>query len=899
MAEESTENANIVIEMLKHEIEYLNVTVRLVKSELEKERNHRKILQLQLKTGAAADEQDQTPGGVVDNQISFNRDIYSILDLPDLLKYFEENILGLPTIDGCLFNILDQEKENLVCELIKLPPAYYGVEAMYKHYKFPLGQFDANVHAFRDQSTITVEEQNLDNYSESTKTRFERWKMNQLLVIPVLSSDDVNPIGTLMIFSQEVEVDKSSVAAVEKLLQSFLIPLKNAIKFTNLKRRENAILNIEEEHLRFLRFVVEINNLNNVELIREIVCEEFLSSFDFDVASLYIQEDNKLKCCKTVVSDEEYNDIQAKWSEYFKGIDYELSLKDGSPPTCFLQNAIQHIPDITDIVHLPMSTIDRDIINIMGGEPHTMLCLPIREHYHPVGVLWMFSLKKPIKLTEQQLKLIELLCVFVGAEMANAQLYTTVEKQKIEIEALNLDLNSMVHELEEHKNNLQYLVTEKTYDITLAKNEAERANAAKSEFLANMSHELRTPLNSMLMLTKLILNDDDKNLTPNQLEYAKIIYESGQNLLQLINDILDISKAESGKMQMDVIQLNLFEHINSIVEMYKISAEKQHLYLKFEMDESAPKLIYADPQRLEQVVVNLLSNAMKFTNEGGITIKVGIPPQDEFSKLFPKRKNTDYIDLSVTDTGIGISSDKQKNIFDAFMQADGSISRNYGGTGLGLAICKEISTLLGGTITLRSVENKGSTFVVYIPVEPEKELTEEGSEAEELLKGAHEEQSSESSVSEDAIQEESRAESVEANKDNEQENIKQCSNEPEIKALSLDDHIQDLPILILDNDMRNAYILANQLRKKGMQVELADNVDLAISKINDIEYIHIAMIKGINNIKKVKESVAKDTIIIGTETNNKLDEITISGANLSVSYPIDPDNLVSQLHQMD
>lgn len=893
MAEESTENANIVIEMLKHEIEYLNVTVRLVKSELEKERNHRKILQLQLKSGTSSDDQssdDFDEHSKHKDQILLNRDIYSILDLTELLKYFQENLLSLATIDGVLFNLLDPEKENLVCELIKLPPAYYGVEAMYKHYKFPLSQFDANVHAFRDQAPVTVDEFSLDNYSESTKTRFERWKMSQMIVIPVLSSEDVNPIGTLMIFSQEEEVDKTSVAIIQKLLQDFLVPLKNAVKYTNLKRRENAILNIEEEHLRFLRFVVEINNLNNVELIREIVCDEFLASFDFDVASMFIQDDNQLKCCKTVVSDDEYNGIQENWTKYFHNKHYELSLKDGSPPTCYLQNAIQHIPDIVDIVHLPMSEIDRDIVNIMGGEPHTMLCLPIREHYHPVGVLWMFSLKKQIKLTDQQLKLIELLCVFVGAEMANAQLYTTVEKQKIEIEALNLDLNSMVHELEEHKNNLQYLVTEKTYDITLAKNEAERANAAKSEFLANMSHELRTPLNSMLMLTKLILNDDEKNLTPNQLEYAKIIYESGQNLLQLINDILDISKAESGKMQIDVVKLHLFDHINSIVDMYKISVEKQHLYLKFNLDKNVPTFIFSDPQRLEQVIVNLLSNAMKFTNEGGILIDVKCPQIENFKKVLPTKNSSNFIEICVIDTGIGISEEKQKNIFEAFIQADGSISRHYGGTGLGLAISKEICTLLGGDITLESKENSGSKFTLYLPIEPANNEMEEGDEGEEIESLI----SVESTDEECTTYEESEESVIEETKELDEPVVAK-----EGKAITSEEHIHDLPILILDNDMRNAYVLANKLRQKGMQVELADNVDLAISKINEIEHIHIAMIKGIKNIKKITENVPKDTLIMGAESNNNLDEVGSSGANICLSYPIDPDTLISQLHQMD
>lgn len=894
------DNQEIVIEMLKHEVEYLNVTVRLVKSELEKERNHRKILQLQLKSGI----NDQNISDLKDDKllsgsIDVIKDISSTLDLSELLSVFEEMVVGRPSIDGFLFNILDATKENLVCENIKLPPAYYGVEVMYKNYKFPINQFDANVHAFRDQTPITVTAAELDNYSESTKTRFERWKMESLMILPIIIDEMSDPIGTLMLFSQDGGITAESINYIEKIVKQFSTPLNNAIKYTRLKRREESIRNIEEEHLRFLRFVVEINNLNNVELIREIVCEEFLDSFGFDIAGVFMQDGNKLKCCKTVVSIDEYVDIQELWNNFFKDNFYDISLKEGSPPTCYLQNAIQHIPDVQDIIHLPMSAIDRKIINLIGT-PHTMLCLPIREHYHPVGILWMFSLKKPIKLNEQQIKLIELLCVFVGAEMANAELYTTVERQNIEIEALNTDMESTVYELEEHKNNLQYLVTEKTFDITMAKNEAERANTAKSEFLANMSHELRTPLNSMLMLTKLILNDDEKNLTPNQLEYAKIIYESGQNLLQLINDILDISKAESGKMQIDLIKINIVDHIISITNIYVINAEKQNLKLFTDIEEDITQFIFSDPQRLEQVILNLLSNALKFTKEGSLTVSLFSPKQDEIGHIIPNAKAEDYVAISVVDTGIGIPKDKQSHIFEAFIQADGSISRNYGGTGLGLAICKEITSLLGGDIILDSEEGKGSTFTVYVPINPRKT-----DDANILLQSAEELSPKRLSSDQESLNshhnDSEKAERIEKNgteilSDQSMQDDKQYES-PNISLAA--EHLNELPILIVDNDMRNAYSLANELREKGLSIELADGCDLAISKIKGNDYINIVVVKGIENIKQIKQQISNDNIIIGADENNNTKKLIEAGANLALDYPIDGDELLSQLHQTD
>lgn len=894
------DNEEIVIQMLKHEVEYLNVTVRLVKSELEKERNHRKILQLQIKSGVdnkniSELESDEL---LADNNIELIKDINSIIDLNELLSVFKDMIIGRPSIDGFLFNILDATKENLVCENIQLPPAYYGVEVMYKNYKFPINKLDANVHAFRDQIPITVTASELDNYSESTKTRFERWKMKSLMILPIIIDEVADPIGTLMLFSQEGEINHESIIYIKKVLKQFSTPLSNAIKYTRLKRREDSIRNIEEEHLRFLKFVIEINNLNNVELIREIVCEEFLARFGFDVAGVFMQSDNKLKCCKTVVSIEEYTDIQKQWNDFFRDNFYDISLKDGSPPTCYLQNSIQHIPDIQDIIHLPMSDNDRKIINMMGTA-HTMLCLPIREHYHPVGVLWMFSLKKPIKLNAQQIKLIELLCVFIGAEMANAELYTTVERQNMEIEALNTDMESTVYELEEHKNNLQFLVTEKTYDITMSKNEAERANAAKSEFLANMSHELRTPLNSMLMLAKLILNDDEKNLTPNQLEYAKIIYESGQNLLQLINDILDISKAESGKMQIDLIKINVIDHLTSIISVYEINAEKQNLKLLTNINENVTAFILSDPQRLEQIILNLLSNALKFTENGCITVSLSSPAQNKIKEIIPNAQATDYIAISVADTGIGISKEKQKHIFEAFIQADGSISRNYGGTGLGLAICKEISCLLGGDIIFESEEGKGSTFTVYLPISPDETSNTDRLQSSEELSMEKQDNTQELTSK---INFSSEEHDSATNKVIESTNTQTTSDNEQSKPTNIQlnaEHLNELPILIVDNDMRNAYSLANELRDKGLSIELADGCDLAIAKIEENDYINIVVVKGLENIESIKQQISSDNIIIGVDNDKSCKELKKAGANLVLDYPIDANELLSQLHQTD
>src|SRR5213075_1675061 len=237
----------------------------------------------------------------------------------------------------------------------------------------------------------------------------------------------------------------------------------------------------------------------------------------------------------------------------------------------------------------------------------------------------------------------------------------------------------------------------------------------KSEFLANMSHELRTPLNSLLILADQLAQNQDGNLMPKQVEFAKTIHASGNDLLTLINDILDLSKIESGTVVVDPTDL-LLEDLHRYVERtFRHVAEAKTVDFFIRLDSRLPKSMLSDAKRLQQVLKNLLSNAFKFTHQGHVTltiepVKTGWDPQNE-----SLNRAGDVIAFSVGYTGIGISSDKQQIIFEAFQQADGSTSRKYGGTGLGLAITREIARLLGGEVKLSSTPGAGSIFTVYLP----------------------------------------------------------------------------------------------------------------------------------------------------------------------------------------
>jgi CheY-like chemotaxis protein/signal transduction histidine kinase len=237
----------------------------------------------------------------------------------------------------------------------------------------------------------------------------------------------------------------------------------------------------------------------------------------------------------------------------------------------------------------------------------------------------------------------------------------------------------------------------------------------KSEFLANMSHELRTPLNSILILGQQLSENPDGNLMPKQVEFARTIHGAGTDLLNLISDILDLSKIESGTVTVDAQEVLLTNLIEATARPFRHEADNRQLAFHVEIDPNLGRTITTDTKRLQQVLKNLLSNAFKFTAEGSVQLKVSAAVGG-WSADHMLLNQSAVVAFEVTDSGIGIPLEKQRIIFEAFQQADASTSRKYGGTGLGLAISRELANLLGGEIQLRSTPGKGSTFTLYVPL---------------------------------------------------------------------------------------------------------------------------------------------------------------------------------------
>jgi len=352
-----------------------------------------------------------------------------------------------------------------------------------------------------------------------------------------------------------------------------------------------------------------------------------------------------------------------------------------------------------------------------------------------------------------------------------------LKQQQEELQMTNEELEEQTQSLEAKNNEVEASKN----DIELKTKQLEISSKYKSEFLANMSHELRTPLNSLLILSKDLSENRNKNLDTVQVESAEIIYKSGCDLLLLINEVLDLSKIEAGKMSINIESVSLKNFTNELFREFKHHAEEKGLKLNAKLENELPEFIRTDPQRLNQIMKNLLSNAIKFTKKGSVSISID-------------RNTETTVIISVTDTGIGIPEDKQTAVFEAFQQAEGGTSRKYGGTGLGLSISRELAKLLGGEIKLSSKLNDGSTFSLIIPLE------------------IHQEQEQISTTTPDSYrQRESVLHKPRTSNDTKYLNYPNINDDRDTIT------VNDKTVLIIEDDLKFASILLKQANKKGFK----------------------------------------------------------------------------------
>lgn len=393
------------------------------------------------------------------------------------------------------------------------------------------------------------------------------------------------------------------------------------------------------------------------------------------------------------------------------------------------------------------------------------------------------------------------------------KLQASEEELKMQHEEL-MQSNSELEEKSQQIEERNFLINKKNSELQIIADELEKkaeeltqSSKYKSEFLANMSHELRTPLNSILLLSKLLADNNDENLTDDQIEYASVINSSGTGLLELINEILDLSKIEAGKMDVNKEFIPVSYLCKSVDNIFKPLAKNKGIEFISSIADTVPEEILTDRIRVEQVLKNLISNAVKFTEKGKVELRVYTPTPDLLQLV--NLPANEYVAFEIIDSGIGIPENKLEHIFEAFQQADGSTQRKYGGTGLGLAISRQIAQLLNGEIKLKSEVGKGSVFTFIIP---SKEIAAPVTESIAEL------------VNENV--------STQTTKENEFEPAKKI----EIKAKEAylaDKALNGKNVLIVDDDNRNIFSLKALLKNQNINITTAGNGKEALNALHN------------------------------------------------------------------
>ncbi|HUE58420.1 MAG TPA: HAMP domain-containing protein [Acidimicrobiales bacterium] len=456
-----------------------------------------------------------------------------------------------------------------------------------------------------------------------------------------------------------------------------------------------------------------------------------------------------------------------------------------------------------------------------------VIVLPVLFEEQVLGAIELATFNS---YSEQHLMFLQQLVDTVGVVLNTIIANTRTEQLLSESQRLTQELQVQSEELQRANTELQekaQLLTAQSQDLEAKNSEIETARRGleekamqleiaskyKSEFLANMSHELRTPLNSLLILAKLLADNQDRNLSEKQTEFARTIHRAGSDLLALINDILDLSKVEAGKMDVQPRPVDVSALCDGLLESFRPVAEEKSLGFTVTLDPELSVQMVSDEQRLQQILKNLLSNAFKFTDYGQVTLHAGLPTDTQLAALGAEGPADEAVAFSVIDTGIGVAADKLAQIFEAFQQADGTTSRRYGGTGLGLSISRQIAQLLGGTITVESEPARGSTFTLVVP----RQLPA----IESLTPGI---------VGELTPRE-------------------RTGRGPIIAAPALDDDgivspdasLEGRTILVVDDDVRNVFALTSALELHGSTVLYADNGARGLQTVKDHPEIDLVL----------------------------------------------------------
>lgn len=615
------------------------------------------------------------------------------INLDEILDILGEEIIKLEDVDGYTINLLDDDKKLLVCNKVSLPGSFQAIERTFHHFNYALGPNDENTPVINEKKVVSINADNIEKYSDSARSRFKAWRMKNMVTVPITNIEDPSAqvLGAITIFNSSGMICHKSIDLLCHKMTMFFDPIENSLKYCQLKEKEKIVETGIAERAKFLNFVNEVNNLSSVDKIYEKISEEFLRRYPFDMVVILMEKDGLLHGASSYTQDEKFKYKAELWQEIMNESPFEVSYEGGSYSMCYLNEQNLYFPDVPQVIELPMNKNDRSMLKKIGGFK-SIIHLPINKDNKPIGVISISSFGSYVNLSKDDINYLEVLSSFIGTAIVNAGLYSTIANQKEEIEDTLSELKSTQDKLVETEK-------KKNEALVIAMQAAEASAEAKSSFLANMSHEIRTPMNAIIGLTELALQ---REMAPKIRDYLGKINTSSQTLLGIINDILDFSKIEAGKLTIEETEFNLYEVIDHISDIFSTRIVDKDFSMIINPSPKIPRVLVGDPLRLSQVLINIINNAVKFTNEGQIKITVDI-------KSFEHDKAV--LEFQVADTGIGIPPEVIPMLFTPFTQADGSTTRKYGGTGLGLSICKHLVELMNGEINVTSTVGGGSNFI--------------------------------------------------------------------------------------------------------------------------------------------------------------------------------------------
>ncbi len=579
-----------------------------------------------------------------------------------------------------------------------------------------------------------------------------------------------------------------------------------------------------------------------------------------------------------------------------------IQLGEGVVGQCALEKRKVELEELPDS-HIKITS------GLGASTPRTILVLPLIFEGQVKGVLELASFKG-FSFTDRAL--LDQLTESIGIVLNTIEANMRTEDLLKQSQSLAHQLQSRQEQLQQTNEALQEkasLLVQQNEEVERKNREVEQARQEleekakqlaltskyKSEFLANMSHELRTPLNSLLILSDQLSRNQEGNLTPRQTEFAKTIHSSGNDLLMLINDILDLSKIESGTVVVDAGELPLEDMQGYVERTFRHVAEAKNVDFVLDFQKDLPRTVFTDAKRLQQIIKNLLSNAFKFTHQGQVALTAEIVRSGWSASNENLNNATEVLAFSVSDTGIGIAPDKQMLIFEAFQQADGSTSRKYGGTGLGLAISRELARLLGGEIRLMSQPGHGSTFTLYLPVRYVPSRNRRG-QINDVLP-APPVQFQPEAVQEMAnkiLGKDKPAEVVE-----EEHQIHMAN---EVKDDREEIQAGDRVLLIVENDAGFARILLDAARAQGFKGLVTPLGATALAMVRDHKPvaltldIHLPDVKGWRVLERLKNDVNTQHIpVCVISTDDARDKAMDAGALGFVTKPIQNGDIVASL----